>query len=58
MNKQHAFRLGKAFRLGLAFSVGRNHKQGVAMDGWITIHPYGKGKNADYARIFDAEGER
>lgn len=52
MDHNRAYKLGRAFRLGLAFSLGKQHQQGMAMDRWITIHPYGKGKNADYRRIF------
>jgi hypothetical protein len=52
MDHNRAYKLGRAFRLGLAFSLGKQHQQGMAMDRWITIHPFGKGKNADYARIF------
>jgi len=52
MDHNRAYKLGRAFRLGLAFSLGKQHQQGMAMDRWITIHPFGEGKNADYARIF------
>lgn len=49
-----------AFRIGLAFSAGRKFSK-IAMDDgkWITIHPSGKGKNADYRRILidDQTGE-
>lgn len=47
MDKQTAYRLGRAF------SFGRCIGGGMALDDakWITIHPNGKGKNADYQRI-------
>lgn len=42
-----------AYFLGRAFAFGNCVGSGMAMDGerWITIHPWGKGKNADYQRI-------
>ena len=54
MNLDTAKRLGRAFKMGMAFAKGRNHVEAanMAMDRWITIHPFGKGRNADFARIF------
>ena len=52
MDTTIAKKLGQAFRLGVAFAKGRNYTASIAMDRWITIHPWGKGRNADYARIF------
>ena len=42
-----------AYLLGRAFAFGNCIGSGMAMDGerWITIHPWGKGKNADYQRV-------
>ena len=42
-----------AYKIGVAFSKGRSFATGIAMDEerWITVHPNGKGKNADYQRL-------